>query len=66
MSNIVFVSRKTVRWKTTLVDNRTTSEKHLMRNCGRVFFVTKVVGDFNGIGFSRSIANNVKYLIGVE
>lgn len=29
-------------------------------------FVTKVVKDFNGIGFNRSVANNVKYMIGVE
>ena len=29
-------------------------------------FVTMVLVDFNGIGFNRSVAKNVKYLIGVE
>lgn len=31
-----------------------------------LFFVIKVVKDFNGIGFNWLIVNNVKYMIGVE
>lgn len=31
-----------------------------------LFFVIKVVKDFNGIGFNWLVVNNVKYMIGVE